>query len=94
MIALGLVGLWAAFSCVYLGVEDGSSALSPLGWITGVFFVPGGLFLQAIQGTHSNADLPLMAAVSLCVYATVALVAISTAGRLRRVFHRGARGGG
>lgn len=60
----------------YLGVEDGSSGLSPLGWIAGVFFVPGGLLLQAVKGSHGNADLPLMAGFSFCVYAVVAVLAM------------------
>lgn len=73
MIAISFVGLWAVFSHAYLGTEDGSSGLSPPGWIHAMFFLPGGLLLQAVKEGHSNVDLPLMAACSLCVY-MVALV--------------------
>ena len=79
MIALGFVGLWAVFSYAYLGVEDGSSGLSPLGWMAGVFLVPGGLLLQAVKGSHSNADLPLMAAFSFCLYAVVVVLFVKGA---------------
>jgi len=84
MIALGLVALWAVFSYAYLGVEDGSSGLSPLGWIHAVFFLPGGLLLQAVKGSHGNADLPLMAAFSFCVYAVVVVLAVKGIGLLGR----------
>jgi membrane-bound acyltransferase YfiQ involved in biofilm formation len=76
LIALGVVALWAVFSWAYLGVEDGSSGLSPLGWLAAVFFVPGGLLLQAVKGSHANADLPLMAAFSFCVYAVLAVLVV------------------
>jgi hypothetical protein len=86
LIAVGLVALWAVFSWAYLGVEDGSSGLSPLGWIHAVFFVPGGLLLQAVKGSHSNADLPVMAVFSVCVYAAVAVFAVIGVEVLRRAF--------
>jgi hypothetical protein len=69
LIALGVVALWAVFSYAYLGVEDGSSGLSPLGWLAAVFFVPGGLLFQVVKGSHANADLPLMAVFGFCLYA-------------------------
>ncbi|HSV99858.1 MAG TPA: hypothetical protein VLI39_06780 [Sedimentisphaerales bacterium] len=84
LIAVGLVALWAVFSYAYLGVEDGSSGLSPLGWAHAVFFLPGGLLLQAVKGSHGNADLPLMAAFSFCVYAAVAFLAVIGVGVFSR----------
>ena len=33
LIGVGLVALWGIFSYAYLGVEDGSSGLRPLGWL-------------------------------------------------------------
>lgn len=84
LIAVGLVALWAVFSWAYLGVEDGSSGLSPLGWIHAVFFLPGGLLLQAVKGSHGNRDLPLMAVFSFCVYAAVVVLAVKGGEILRR----------
>jgi hypothetical protein len=84
LIAVGLVAMWAVFSYAYLGVEDGSSGLGPLGWLSGAFFVPGGLLLQAAKGSHGNVDLPLMAAFSFCVYAAVAVLAVIGVEFLRR----------
>lgn len=83
LIAVGLVALWAVFSWAYLGVEDGSSGLSSLGGLAGAFFVPGGLLFQAVKGSHGNADLPLMAAFSLCIYAVVAILAVIGVGVFR-----------
>ena len=71
-IALGVVSLWCVLACAYLSVEDGSSGLSPLGWAAGLFFVPGGIALQVFKGSHSNADLPLMAGISWITYAALA----------------------
>ena len=84
MIGLCVVALWAVFSYAYLGVEDGSSGLSPLGWVHAVFFIPGGLLLHAMKGTHSNTDLPMMAVFSLCVYAVVVGLVIKGIRLLRR----------
>jgi len=79
-IAFGIVTVWAVLSYAYIGVEDGSSGLSPLGWLNAVFFVPGGLLMQKLKGTHSNADLPVMAVVS---WITFSLVAIGVAQLVR-----------
>jgi hypothetical protein len=65
--------MWGVFSYAYLGVEDGSSGLSLLGWIHGVFFIPGGILMQALRGSHSNADLPLMAGIGWLTYSLLAL---------------------
>ena len=65
--------MWGVFSYAYLGVEDGSSGLSPLGWIHSVFFIPGGRLLQQLKGGHSNADLPLMAGTGWLTYSLLAL---------------------
>jgi len=78
MIAVGCVGLWAAFSYAYLSVEDGSSGLSPLGWIHAVFFFPGGIALSSTKGSLSNADLPIMAGFSFFVYTVVALFVVKS----------------
>jgi hypothetical protein len=85
MIAFGFVVLWSVFSYAYLGVEDGSSGLSPLGWISAVFFVPGGLLLYATKGAHSNTGLPTMAVFSFCAYVVVLLFVIKGVARLRRL---------
>lgn len=83
-IALGIIGLWGVFSYAYLGVEDGSSGLSPLGWIHSVFFLPGLFLFHTLKGTYSNADLPLAAVCSLGVYAVAVVLAIRGVGFLNR----------
>ena len=42
----------------------------------GVFFIPGGLLMQGLKGSHSKSDLPVMAAVSwlACSFLAVAIV--------------------
>ncbi len=84
MIALGGVALWAVFSWCYLGVEDGSSGLGPLGWATSLFLLPGGYLLQLTKGVYSNADLPLIAVISLCIYAGGIVLVIKGVELLRR----------
>ena len=73
LIALGVVAVWGVFSYAYLGSEDGSSGLSLLGWIHVVFFVPGGILMQILKGSHSNADLPIMAGTGWLTYSLLAL---------------------
>jgi len=73
IVALGVVTAWAVFAWAYLGVEDGSSGMSPLGWLHVVFFLPGGFLFQAVKGSHSNSDLPIMALASWIAYSLVAL---------------------
>lgn len=86
MIGLGLVALWAVFSWCYLGVEDGSSGLGPLGWITSLFLLPGGYVLQLTKGVYSNTDLPLIAVLSLCTYAAAVVLVLKGVEFLRRSF--------
>ncbi len=88
MIALGVVALWAGFSWCYLGVEDGSSGLGPLAWITSLFLLPGGYVLQVTRGIYSNADLPLIAVLSFCIYAAAVVLAIKTVEVLGRALER------
>ena len=76
MIALGVVTAWAVFAYAYLGVEDGSSGLSPLGWVQGVIFLPGGLLMQALKGSHRNSDLPVMTAVGWLAYSFLAVAIV------------------
>ena len=85
MIVFGIVVLWAVFSYAYLGVEDGSSGLSPLGWISAVFLIPGGLLLYATKGSHSNSDLPTMALFSICAYVVVLLLVVKGVALLGRL---------
>jgi hypothetical protein len=82
---LGAVALWGAFSCAYLGVEDGSSGLSLLGWLHAWFFVPGALVMAQLRGSHSNSDLPLMAIIG---YATYSLLALGIV-QLKFLFRKG-----
>ncbi|MEN6336563.1 MAG: hypothetical protein ABFE01_20095 [Phycisphaerales bacterium] len=92
LIALALVAVWGVFSCAYLGVEDGSSGLSPFGWLAGAFFVPGGLLLEAVKEMSRKSghvllmdgDLLLAAALSFCIYAVVVVLAVKSVASLRR----------
>ena len=77
LIAIGVVTLWAVFSYAYLGVEDGSSGLSILGWVQGLFFFPGGFLFHAIKESYSNTDLPVMAGISWFVYVLVILLVVN-----------------
>jgi len=87
-IALGIVLSWAGFSWLYLGVEDGSSGLGLRGWLTSLFLLPGGYVLQVTKGVYSNADLPLIAVFSFCIYAAAAVLAVKAVVLLRRAFWR------
>lgn len=71
-IALLLVTAWAVFSVAYLGAEDGSSGMSPLGYVHFLFFLPGMLLMEELRGSQSNADVPLMAAISWLVFTLIA----------------------
>ncbi len=73
VIALGVVTVWGMFSYGYLGVEDGSSGLSLLGWIHAAYFLPGLFLVAKLKGSHSNADLPLMAGIGWLTYSLVAV---------------------
>ncbi|MHC4375191.1 MAG: hypothetical protein ACYS26_01200 [Planctomycetota bacterium] len=75
--ALVAASLWALFALLYLGVEDGSSGLSLLGNLTLAFFMPGLLLMQALEGAHSNADMPFMAFMSWLVYAIAGQVIVT-----------------
>ncbi len=72
-VAFGIVTVSSVLSCAYLGIEDGSSGLSLLGWLHVAFFVPGGLLGRKLKGTHSNADPALMAVVSWITFSLAAI---------------------
>ena len=76
LIAVAVVTAWAVFGYAYLGVEDGSSGLSPLGWLHAIFFLPGGFVMQQLKGAHSNADLPLMAGIGWLAYSLLAIALV------------------
>lgn len=68
MIVLARVTAWGIFSLAHVGVEDGSSGLSVLGWVSFGFFMPGRCLMDGISGAHTNADVPPMAAVSWVLF--------------------------
>jgi hypothetical protein len=76
IIAISVVTFWAVFAYAYLGVEDGSSGLSILGYIHAFFFIPGGLFFQFLKGFHSNSDLPFMAILSWFIYVLLIVIMV------------------
>ena len=84
LIAIGVVTLWAVFSYAYLGVENGSSGLSILGWVQDLFFFPGGFLFHAIKESYSNTDLPTMAGISWFVYVLVILLVVKCICVLRK----------
>ena len=92
LIAVAAVTAWAVFAYAYLGVEDGSSGLSPAGWLTAAFFLPGVLAWQALKGSHSNADLPLMAGTCWLAYTLLALAIVQAIALMKRG-GRGHQGG-
>lgn len=70
----GIATAWGLFSYAYLGVEDGSSGLSPLGWIQTGFFLPGGFLVTRLHGgSYTNADLPIMAFLSWLIFLVIAV---------------------
>jgi ABC-type multidrug transport system permease subunit len=74
LIAIGIVTVWAIFACAWLNVEDGSSGLSAMGKVSAVFFLPGGLLMQSIRGSFSNAEIPFAAIISWLIFTLIALV--------------------
>jgi hypothetical protein len=74
ILLIGAITIWALWSWTYLGVEDGSSGLSPLGWLHVLFFVPGLYFLELTKGSHSNADLAFMAVLSWATWCAAGLL--------------------
>jgi hypothetical protein len=75
VIALGAIAVWGVFAHAYLGVEDGSSGLSPLGWIHVGFFLPGLRVFRMFNDSYSNSDIPLIAAISWLLFIALALSA-------------------
>lgn len=72
-IVLGIVTAWAIFAWAYLGVEDGSSGLSALGWLGAVFFIPSVFLMQLLKDDPSNVDILLMAIASWILYSLLAI---------------------
>jgi hypothetical protein len=88
IIALIIVTMWGIFSYAYMGVEDGSSGLSILGWINVVFFAPGVILVYQLKGSHSNADILLSAATSWLIYSLLALVIIYATYLICRILNK------
>ena len=82
---VGVVSFWCLFSMAYLGVEDGSSGLSPLGWVHAAFLLPGLFPAVLIKGSYHNGDLPLAFLLSWLFYTAIAMAL--TVG-LRACWHR------
>ena len=81
--ALVAVSLWGLFALLYLGVEDGSSGLSPLGNLTLAFLLPGLLLMQLVEGGHSNSDVPFMAFMGWLGYAIAGQTIVTVVLKLR-----------
>lgn len=73
LFALGVITAWGLFSYAYLGIEDGSSGFSALGWIHAAYFIPGCLLVTGLKGSYSNADLPLIAGIGWLLFSLLAL---------------------
>jgi len=71
--AVATITLWGLFSYAYIGVEDGSSGLSLLGWVHVLFHIPGLFLVTQCKGTYTNADLPVVAMISWLIYVTLAV---------------------
>jgi hypothetical protein len=78
LITLGAVAIWGVFAYVYLGVEDGSSCLSPLGWLHVCFLLPGLFLFHMFKNSHSNVDIPIITAISWVVLTSFALAIVHT----------------
>jgi hypothetical protein len=79
------VTLWGGFSVAYLGAEDGSSGLSPVGYVQAAFFAPGTGILRAAGGPLGNRDLPAAVAISWACYVAVAVLIAHVVARRRTV---------
>ena len=86
-LASAAVLVWAAFSYAYLGVEDGSSGLTPLGTVSIVYFLPGAGICRSM-GFTTNAAIPRMFIVSLLLWLSIGLVGAYAFERLRLTCHR------
>jgi len=73
LIAVAVVTIWGVLSVAYIGEEDGSSGLSPVGYVHAAFLLPGVWVLRAFVGALGNRDLPLAVAISWVGYCLVAL---------------------
>ena len=76
LIAITIVTAWALFAYAWLNAEDGSSGLSILGKISAAFFIPGGVLMQIIRGSHANTDIPFMAFTGWFIYILIALIIV------------------
>lgn len=83
-VAFGLVTIWGFFAYAYLGVEDGSSGLSPLGYVHLGFFLPGLYVFRVFNSSYTNSNIPLIAAISWLIYTILALAAAHATIILRR----------
>lgn len=77
LMVLFAVSGWAVFSLLYAGVEDGSSGLSPLGYLVLAFYMPGLLLFQALEGSHRNSDVPAMVFAGWAFYLACGQLAVS-----------------
>jgi len=88
LIAIVAVTLWGGFSYAYIGVEDGSSGLSILGLLHAIFIIPGGFIFHVVKGSHSNADIPVMAGISWFVYVLVSVLVVKCVCIFRKNINR------
>ena len=84
LVAIAAVTIWGIFSCIYLGLEDGSSGLSPFGWLRAIFFIPGSYLFMMIRGSHSNANLPVAAGIGWLAYTLLAAAITHAFIRIRK----------
>ena len=89
LVAIAAVTAWAVFAYAYLGVEDGSTGLSPIGWLHAIFFIPGRFVFQIFKTTYTNAELPVMAGISWLAYA---ILAFSITHAVIHIFNRRKKG--
>lgn len=73
LVSIAIVTAWALFAYYWLNIEDGSSGLGVLGFVSAAFFIPGGILMQITRGSHSNADIPLMAFTGWITFTLIAL---------------------
>lgn len=91
IIALVTVTIWGVFSFAYTGVEDGSSGLSVLGWISYAFFMPGVILVYQLKGRFSNAEIPLAALTSWMIYSLLAIIVVHAVYSILKILKKKAK---
>jgi uncharacterized membrane protein YjjP (DUF1212 family) len=88
IIGLAIVSLWGVLAYSLIGAEYDGSIADILVTLHLVFFIPGLALMDLVKGSHSDADLPLMAVFGWVVFNILFILIIES---IRAI--RGSKGG-